>query len=82
MGESLLHLKKYKQAEGAYKDALRFSKERDVVSAVNFGLGEVYKALGQKSNAISSYKKAAQNRDWKEAAEREVEILNNPDKYQ
>ena len=58
------------------------NREDDVRAAANFGLGEVSKALGRKNDAIAYYKKAAQNRSWRDAAEREIEILNNPDKYQ
>ena len=81
LGDAYLKLKKYNEAEGAYLNALKFSKSQSIVGGSNFGLGEVYKFLGQKSKAIQYYKKASKNRTWKAAADYEIDLLENPDKY-
>ena len=51
------------------------------IIGANFGLGEVYKQLGQSQKAIEYFRKAARNRQWKAAAEYEIDIIQNPDKY-
>ncbi|MEE9119326.1 MAG: hypothetical protein V3U02_12145, partial [Calditrichia bacterium] len=65
----------------SFKEALKFSKSQNIVGGTNFGLGEVYKALGQKQNAIKAYEKASKNRAWKASADYEIDLLKNPDKY-
>ncbi|TFH02745.1 MAG: tetratricopeptide repeat protein [Calditrichales bacterium] len=81
LGNVLLRLKKYKSAEDAYLNALKFSKTQSVVGGSNFGLGEVYKFLGQTQKAIEYYKKASKERSWRASADYEIDLLQNPDKY-
>jgi tetratricopeptide (TPR) repeat protein len=81
LGNVLLKMKNYNKAETAFLNALKFSKSQSIVGGANFGLGEVYKFLGQKQNAIRHYEKAARNRSWKASADYEIDLLKNPDKY-
>ena len=81
LGNAYLKLNKYKDAETAFLDALNLSRSRSIVSGANFGLGEVYKNLGQTQKAITYYEKATKDRAWKAPAEYEIELIKNPDKY-
>ncbi len=74
-------MKKYKEAEKSYLSALKFSKSQSIIGGSNFGLGEVYKKLGRKDKALTYFKKAARNRQWKASAEYEIDMILNPDKY-
>ena len=81
LGNVELKLKKYNDAESSFQNALKFSKSQNIVGGANFGLGEVYKALGQKTKAIQAYEKASKTRAWKAPADYEIDLLKNPDKY-
>jgi superkiller protein 3 len=81
LGNAYLKLKKYNDAEGAFLNAVKLSKSQTIDGGSNFGLGEVYKNLGQKQKAIQYYEKAAKVRAWKASADYEIDLLKNPDKY-
>ena len=44
-------------------------------------LGDAYKKLNQIDNAINEYRKAAKDPSYKKAAEYEIDLLENPEKY-
>ncbi len=81
LGDSYLKLKKLDEAESAYKNALKYTRQSTIRAAANFGLGEVYKMRGNKQLAISYYQKASRDRSWKQAALYEIDLLKNADKY-
>ncbi len=81
LGNVLLKMKNYNEAETAFLNAIKFSKSQSIDGGSNFGLGEVYKFLGQKQKAIQHYEKAARNRSWKASADYEIDLIRNPDKY-
>jgi tetratricopeptide (TPR) repeat protein len=74
-------LKRYKEAEQAYLNALKFSKSQNILGGANFGLGETYKNLGQTQKALEYFRKASRNRTWKASADYEIDMILNPDKY-
>ena len=81
LGTVLIPLKKYKQAEEALLNAIKCTRSSSIKAASNFYLGDVYKKTGRKQKAIQYYKKAAKTSTWKQAADYEIDILRNPDKY-
>ncbi len=81
LGDAYLALGKLKDAESAYKSAVRLSRSSTIKAAANFGLGEVYKKRGQKQLAIQYYQKASRDRNWKQAALYEIDMIKNADKY-
>ncbi|MGD9898224.1 MAG: tetratricopeptide repeat protein [Calditrichaceae bacterium] len=81
LGVVYLAMKKYNQAEEALNTAVGLSTSSTIKAGANFNLAEVYKGTGQTQKAIQYYKMAASDRSWKQAAEYEIEILTNPDKY-
>lgn len=81
MGQTLIEAKKYSDAKTALNSALKFSKNSSVIAGVNFHLGEAHKFTNQKQKALKFYKRAGKNRRWKQAADYEVDLIRNPDKY-
>ena len=77
----LVKLKKFKEAETAYLNALKFSKSQSIIGGSNFGLGDIYKRRGQNQKALGYFRKASRNRQWKAAADYEIDMIQNPDKY-
>jgi tetratricopeptide (TPR) repeat protein len=77
----LVKLKKFNEAETAYLNALKFSKSQSIIGGSNFGLGDIYKRRGQNQKALEYFRKASRNRDWKAAADYEIDMIQNPDKY-
>lgn len=80
-GKVLIQLKKYKEAESALLNALKFSRSKTIKDASNFYLGDAYKKMGQKQKAMKYYQRAAQSSQWKRSAEYEIEAIKNPEKY-
>ena len=64
-GEILIDAKKYKEAEKALLNALKFSRSSSIKAGSNFYLGEVYRLTGRKTKAMKYYAKAKKNRKWK-----------------
>ena len=81
LGEILMLAKKYNPAVDALNNAIKMSKSRSRKAGANFNLGKIYQALGQKQKALKYYREAAKNNSWKQAAEYEIDIILNPDKY-
>ncbi|MCB0288579.1 MAG: tetratricopeptide repeat protein, partial [Calditrichaeota bacterium] len=81
LGDALLQAGKLADAEGAYQNSLTNVRKSTVRAGANFGLGEVYKKQGKSSLAMKHFTEAAKDRNWKQAAEHEIEILKNPEKY-
>ena len=81
MGETLLVMKKYNQAEEAFTNAINSTRSNTIKAGSNFHLGEVFRDTGQKQKALQYFQIAAKNSSWKQAAEYEIDIIKNPDKY-
>ncbi len=81
LGQVQLDRGNYKSAEQALLEALKISRSSRVKAGSNFYLGEVYKKTGQTQKALLSFQKAANNSAWKQAAEYEIDLIKNPDKY-
>ncbi|RMH61432.1 MAG: tetratricopeptide repeat protein [Calditrichaeota bacterium] len=81
LGVAQINAKRYKDAEQNLKMALKYSRKSAIKAASNFYLGEVYKHTGQKQKALRYYAEAAKNRSWQKAANYEIDLIKNPDKY-
>jgi tetratricopeptide (TPR) repeat protein len=81
LGNAYRELGQLDQAEEAYLQALKFSRSSTIKGGANYGLGEIYKKRGNTSQALKYFTAASRDRTWKKAAEYEIEILKNPDKY-
>ncbi len=81
MGNALRQLKRYEEAITAYNNCLRSARKSVIKGGANFGLGEAYKNLRNASKALEHYRLAAKDRSWKQSAEYEIDLLQNPDKY-
>ena len=57
------------------------TRSGSIRAASNFYLGEAYKLKGQGQKALSYYEAASKSSQWKRAAEYEIDIIKNPDKY-
>ena len=73
--------KKYNQAENAFNEALNMTRSAIKKAGANFNLGKIYQSTGQNQKAKIYFQKAAKNSAWKQAAEYEIDIINNPEKY-
>ena len=60
LGNVYLKLKKYNEAEEVFLNAVKFSKSQNIDGGANFGLGEVYKHLGQNPEGNSILRKSSQ----------------------
>ena len=76
-----MQLRKYKDAESAFSKAAKTVKKDFYKGGANFGLGEVYRNLGNTTKAIAYYQKAAKSRSWKANSDYQIDLLKNPDKY-
>lgn len=81
IGDSYRELKNYDSALSAYQNCLSNARRSIIKASANFGMAEIYKKQGKTSLAIKHYQEAAKDRNWKQAAEYEIDILKNPDKY-
>lgn len=81
MGEILVEAKKYKKAEQALLNALKYGRSSTIKAGSNFYLGEVYRMSGRRTKALQYYTKAAKDRKWKQSADYQIDLLRNPDKY-
>jgi tetratricopeptide (TPR) repeat protein len=81
LGEVLILEKKYNQAEDAFNNALKMTTSSIKKAGAYFNLGKIYQSTGQNQKAIEYFNMAAKNSAWKQAAEYEIDIIRNPDKY-
>ena len=81
LGEVLMQDKKYNQAIDAFNNALNMTRSAIKKGGANFNLGKIYQSLGQNQKARQYFKEAAKNSSWKQPAEYEIDIIDNPDKY-
>jgi len=81
LGQVQIEAKQYKAAEAALLNALKFSRNSSVVAGSNFYLGEVYKLTNRNQKALKFFERATKNNRWKQAAEYEIDLIKNPDKY-
>jgi tetratricopeptide (TPR) repeat protein len=75
MGNSLAKLGRDDDAISAYNDALATATKSYIKGAANFGLGEIYKKNGNKSQAIAHFEAASKDRSWKQSALYELDLL-------
>lgn len=81
MGDAYRQMKRYDEAITAYTNCLKSARKSVVKGGANFGLGEAYKNKRNSSKALEHYRLAAKDRSWKQSAEYEIDLLQNPDKY-
>ncbi|HES60227.1 MAG: tetratricopeptide repeat protein [Calditrichaceae bacterium] len=81
LGEVHMLEKKYNQAIDAFNNALKMSRSAIKKAGANFNLGKIYQSMGQNQKARQYFKDAAKNSSWKQAAEYEIDIIDNPSKY-
>lgn len=81
LGEALMSAKKYNQAIQAFTNTIKMTRSSSRKAGANFNLGKIYTRTGQKEKAKEYFKLAAKNSSWKQAAEYEIDIIQNGDKY-
>ncbi|MBD3224824.1 MAG: tetratricopeptide repeat protein [Caldithrix sp.] len=81
LGTTYLKLKKYNQAVDALSNAISMSRNSLIVAGSNFYMGEAFKNTNQKQKALKYYERATKHSAWKQAAEYEIDLIKNPDKY-
>lgn len=65
----------------AKKSAVEALTHKPNYYAAAYEAGKACKGLGQINEAISYFQKAAQDRAWKQAADYEIDLIKNQDKY-
>ncbi|MEJ2544801.1 MAG: tetratricopeptide repeat protein [Calditrichaceae bacterium] len=81
LGEVLMAEKKYNQAISAFNNAIKMTRSSIKKGGANFNIGKIYQSMGQNTTARKYFVQAAKNSSWKQAAEYEIDIIDNPDKY-
>ncbi|MBN2424707.1 MAG: tetratricopeptide repeat protein [Calditrichaceae bacterium] len=81
LGQVYLEMRSYKAAEEVFLQALKNTRKNAIKSAANFYLGETYKKMGRSAEAVRYYSEASKTSQWKQAAEYEIDLIKNPDKY-
>lgn len=81
LGEILMLEKKYNPAIDALNNALKMTTSSTRKGGANYNLGKIYSSMGQKQKALKYFELAAKINAWKQAAEYEIDIIKNPDKY-